>query len=111
MNRHQVTVAFYRRLLTDLAAAGTKLSRKLEDFHELTFAEFRAEVKRALKAEIPVKERAQWEELHAEASAEVKRLTGEIATAELEIDRLVYEAFELTPEEIALLEKSLEGQV
>jgi hypothetical protein len=68
-------------------------------------------VKKALKAEIPVKERAQWEAMHAEASAEVKRLTGDIAVAESEIDRLVYEAFELTQEEIALLEKSLEGQV
>ena len=81
------------------------------DFHELTFADFRAEAKRALKTEIPLKERADWEALHAEASAEVKRLTAEIGVAEREIDRLVYEAFDLTGEEIALLEKSLEGQV
>ena len=43
--------------------------------------------------------------------AEVKRLTGEIEAAEREIDKLVYEAFDLTPEEIELLENSLEGQV
>ncbi|MEX0955983.1 MAG: DNA methyltransferase [Rhizobiaceae bacterium] len=103
--------AFHHRLLTDLAAPDTKLSRKLESFHELDFNEFRAEVKRALKTEIPVKERAGWEALHAEASAEVKRLTAGIEEAEREIDRLVYEAFELSPEEIELLEKSLEGQV
>lgn len=102
---------FHHRLLTDLAAPGANLSRKLRDFHALTFNELRAEVKRALKAEIPVKERADWEKLHAQASAEVKRLTSEIETAEREIDRLVYEAFDLTGEEIALLEKSLEGQI
>ena len=45
-----------------------------------------------------MKERSQWEELHKEASAQVKRLTAEIGAAEREIDRLVQEAFELTPE-------------
>ncbi|QDZ03047.2 N-6 DNA methylase [Nitratireductor mangrovi] len=104
-------LAFTHRFLTDLAAPGSKLSRKLENFHELDFNEFRAEVKRALKAEIPVKERAGWEALHAEASAEVNRLTAGIEAAEREIDRLVYKAFDLTPDEIELLEKSLEGQV
>jgi hypothetical protein len=78
---------FRHRVLTDLAAHRTQLTRKLENFHELSFAEFRAEVKKALKAEIPLKERGAWEELHAEASAEVKRLTAEIAAAEREIDR------------------------
>lgn len=109
--RDDICGSFHNRLLTDLAAPGARLSRKLENFHELDFNEFRAEVKRALKAEIPLKERADWQALHAEASAEVKRLSAEIAAAEREIDRLVYEAFELTPEEIALLESSLEGQV
>ncbi len=101
----------HHRLLSDLAAPGTKLSRKLKDFHELDFAEFRAEVKRALKADLPVKERGQWEALFDEAKAEVLRLNAEIAAAEREIDRLVYAAFDLTPDEIDLLEKSLEGQV
>jgi type I restriction-modification system DNA methylase subunit len=103
--------SFHHRILTDLAVPGARLSRKLENFHELSFAEFRAEVKRTLRAEIPVKERAEWEALHAEASAEVNRLTAEIEAAEREIDRLVYDAFDLAPEEIALLERSLEGQV
>jgi hypothetical protein len=74
-SRLSVQDAFHHRLLTDLAAPGGKLSRKLENFHELDFSEFRAEMKRTLRAEIPVKERAAWEALHAEASDEVKRLT------------------------------------
>ncbi len=110
-SRRDVKTNLGRRLLSDLAAPGTKLSRKLKDFHELDFAEFRTEVKRALKVEIPVKERAQWEDLFNEAKAEVLRLTAEIKAAEGEIDKLVYDAFDLTPDEIELLEKSLEGQV
>ncbi len=101
--------AFLARL-PDLGGAGAKISRKLEHFWELDFAAFRDEVKRAFKAEIPVKERGQWEAFHAEASAEVKRLTAEIERAEREIDAIVYAAFELTAEEIALLEASIAGQ-
>ena len=110
-DRLHVSGIFQHRMLADLAAPGTRLSRKLENFHEMDFNEFRAEVKRALKAEIPLKERADWEALHTEASVEVNRLTAEFEAAEREIDRLVYEAFALTPGEIDLLETSLVGQV
>jgi hypothetical protein len=54
---------------------------------------------------------ANWENLFNTAKADVIRLSSEIAAAEREIDRLVYEAFALTADEIALLETSLEGQV
>lgn len=111
VRRLDVQNAFSHRLLTDLAVPEAKLSRKLKHFHDLNFSDLRVEIKRALKAEIPLKERAQWETLHAEAGVEVRRLTEEIRTAEREIDRLVYEAFALTAEEIMLLEKSLMGQV
>lgn len=106
--QREVVSRFRHRILTDLAAPETKLSRRLESFHELSFAEFRAEVKRALKVDIPVRERAEWERLHAETSAAVRRLASEIADAEREIDRLVYRAFDLTSEEIALLESALD---
>jgi hypothetical protein len=109
MQASAVQASFHTRLLTDLAAPGRKLSRKLENFHELDFKELQAEIKRALKGEIPVKERGQWQELHAEASGKIKALNAEIAQAEAEIDRLVYAAFDLTSDEIELLERSLEG--
>ncbi len=108
-NRNEVQQSFLARL-PDLGGSGAKISRRLENFHELDFAAFRDEVKRAFKAEIPVKERGQWEAFHAEASAEVKRLTAEIERAEREIDAIVYAAFELTGDEIALLEASIAGQ-
>ena len=87
-----------------------KISRKLENFHELDFAAFREEVKRVFKAEIPVKERGQWEAFHGDASAEVKRLTVEIEKAEREIDAIIYAAFELTGDEIALRRHRLRGR-
>jgi hypothetical protein len=87
-----------------------KLTRKLEHWWELDFGEFRAEVKRAFRTEIPVKERGDWEGYLAENAAAVRALTAEIEQAEREIDAIVYRLFDLTPEEIALLEASLAGQ-
>ena len=62
-------------------------------------------------AEIPLKARGEWEAYLAENGAQVRRLSAEIATAEREIDRIVYALFDLTPAEITLLEASLAGQV
>ena len=99
------------RLLEDLAPADrNKLSSKLQNFWTLDFAGFRAEVKRVFKTEIPVKDRDGWEKYLAEKSAEVIRLTAEIEAAEREIDEIVYKLFDLTADEIKLLEDSLEGQ-
>jgi hypothetical protein len=104
------TIASVRsRIAADLGE-GRTLSRKLEDWHALDFPAFRAEVKRALKADIPVKERAEWEGYLKEHAARVASLTASIEAAEREIDAIVYEAFGLTGEEIELLEASISGQ-
>jgi hypothetical protein len=93
-----------------LGTSVPRLSRKLENWHELTFSEFLAEVRRVFKVDVPLKQRREWEAYLAEKRAAVMRLTTEIEAAEREIDSLVYRLFDLTPEEIALFEASLEGQ-
>jgi TaqI-like C-terminal specificity domain len=101
--------ATLHRILKDLAPPEhQKPTNKLENFWTLDFATFRAEVAKAFKAEIPVKDRDGWEKYLAEKSAEVIKLTTEIEAAEREIDALVYKLFDLTPDEIKLLEDSLE---
>jgi len=74
------------------------------------FAAFRAEAKRAFRDDIPVRERGDWEAYLKENAGRVRALSDEIAAAEREIDRIVYRLFNLTSDEIALLEASLEGQ-
>ena len=98
------------QIVSDLAPTREKLTGKLQNFWTLDFAAFRTEVKKVFKAEIPVKDRDGWERYLAEKSAEVNRLTAEIEAAEREVDAIVYELFELTPDEIKLLENSLEGR-
>ncbi|UWQ94579.1 N-6 DNA methylase [Rhodobacteraceae bacterium M385] len=83
----------------------SKLNTKLKEWWTLPdFAAFRAEVKKAFKADIPLSERSDWEDWITRDRAEIARLTAEIAQAEAKIDGIVYDLFDLTPDEIALLE-------
>jgi hypothetical protein len=107
----EIQSAVRHRILADLAPPErAKLSRKLAEWWTLDFAAFRDEAKRAFRIEIPVKERADWEAYLGEKAEEVRALTAEIKKAEQEIDAIVYRLFDLSPDEIALLETSIAGQ-
>lgn len=73
-------------------------------FHRRRFAAFRAEVKKVFKADIPRAECSAWEDLITRDRAEIACLSTEITKAEAQIDSIVYGLFDLTPDEIALLE-------
>ena len=106
-----IRIDFHHRILSDLAPPERqKLTGKLENFWMLDFAAFRAELKKAFKAEIAVKDRDGWEKYLAEKSAEVIKLRADIEAAECATDAIVYKLFDLTPDEIKLLENSLDGQ-
>lgn len=97
------------RRIPDLAAnPDAKLTTKLKEWWNLpNFAAFQVEVKKALKAEIPLRDRNEWESWIAENRAQIHALTIEIARIEREIDARVYALFDLTTEEIALLEANI----
>jgi hypothetical protein len=100
-----------RRRILDLAPPDRrKLNGRLEAWHELDFPAFRAEIRKAFGIDIPLKERAEWESYLAENAAEVHALDARIDAAERDIDAIVYRLFDLTPDEITLLERSLGGQ-
>jgi hypothetical protein len=97
-----------RRRIRDLAPGTTRPSSgKLDDFWTLDFAGFRSEVKKSLGADIPVRQRDEWESFLAEASAQVNRLTAVIEAAERDIDAQVYALFDLTAAEIRLVEDAV----
>jgi TaqI-like C-terminal specificity domain len=108
MRRFEFQSAVRHRILDLAPSDRKKLSRKLEEWPDLDFVAFCAEVKRVFHAEIPVRKRAEWEEYLAESAAGVKRLTAEIKIAERKIDDIVYKLFDLTADEISLLEASVE---
>jgi hypothetical protein len=110
IKRLDIQSAVRRRILDLAPPHRRKLNGKLEAWQNLDFANFRSEIKKAFGADIPLKERGEWEVYLAENASEVHALTARIAAAEREIDAIVYGLFDLTPDEIALLEASLEGQ-
>ena len=87
-----------------------KHTNRLRKWWKLDFKSFRAEINKAFKADIPLKQRNEWENFLREEGEKVRRLTTEIEQAERKIDAIVYKLFDLTPDEIALLESSLAGQ-
>lgn len=104
---HQIT---FRRRIPDLCPPDRepKLNGKLHDWWQLAdFAAFRAAIKTQFKTDIPLKERAEWESYFNTEKSEVTRLTAGIERSEDGINAIVYRLFDLTPEEIALLEASL----
>jgi hypothetical protein len=95
------------RRIPDLCPPGRdpKLTTRLQEWWTLPdFAAFRAEVKKVFKADIPLAERSAWEDWITRDRTEIARLSAEITKAEAEIDQIVYGLFDLTPDEIALLE-------
>lgn len=95
------------RRIPDLCPPGRdpKLTTRLQEWWTLPdFAAFRAEVKKVFKADIPLAERSAWEDWITRDRAEIARLSAEIAKAEAQIDSIVYGLFDLTPDEITLLE-------
>ncbi|MEO6093562.1 MAG: hypothetical protein ABIT04_10215, partial [Novosphingobium sp.] len=71
------------------------------------FAAFHREVEKALNAKIPLQERNDWENWITTTRAEIHALTAEIARLEADINAKVYVLFDLTPDEVALLEANV----
>ena len=98
------------RQIPDLCPPGRdpKMTARLQEWWTLPdFAAFRAEVKKVFKSDIPLAERSDWEDWITRDREEIARLTAEIAQAEAQIDSIIYELFDLTPDEIAMLESAV----
>ena len=107
--RYALQTALTRRI-PDLCPPGRdpKLTTRLQEWWTLTdFAAFRTEVKKVFKTDIPLADRSEWEDWINRDRVEIARLTAEIAQAEAQIDSIVYELFDLTENEIALLESTM----
>jgi len=98
------------RRIPDLAIdpSRVKLTNKLKEWWNLPdFAAFQKEIKKTLKADIPLKERNEWEAWISETRAEIHALTAEIVGLEAEMNSEVYDLFDLTADEITLLEANI----
>ncbi len=104
--RYALHESVRHRIATDLGEGG-KLNTKLTEWWALADgAELRAEVKKAFRSDIPLSERDDWEKYLAAQQAKHESMTEEIVVLETRMNAIVYAAFDLTPEEIALIEEA-----
>jgi hypothetical protein len=77
---------------------------KLKKWHTLEFIDVIAELEKG-GAKLPPKKQGEWLELFKTEKEKIKTTQDEIDKTDKEIDQLVYALYELTPEEIAIVEK------
>lgn len=87
-----------------------KVSSKISKWHELTFSDFIKELEKFIKATngtpLSKKEEFEWMELFEENKKKALDLKSQIDQTGKEIDRMVYELYGLTDEEIQIVENS-----
>jgi type I restriction-modification system DNA methylase subunit len=80
-----------------------KMSNKLQKWYLLSYAEFIKELDKK-KAKLSLSEEAEWEDYFNEQKQKALSLKSEIDQNDREIDRMVYELYGLTKEEIGVVE-------
>jgi hypothetical protein len=87
-----------------------KFSRKLENWHELDFADFIKELNKAIKkaggTPLTKKDEFEWLELFEDNKKKAQELQTQITQTEKTIDTMVYDLYSLTQEEREIVENS-----
>lgn len=87
-----------------------KLSKKLENWHELDFADFIKELNKAIKkaggTPLTKKDEFEWLELFEDNKKKAQELQTQITQTEKQIDEMVYDLYGLTQEERDIVENS-----
>lgn len=92
---------FLKRVQDNLHPA--KISAALENFYTIEFADFVKELSKQ-KVKLSLKQQDEWEEYFADYKKDCQRLAEDIATTDNQINQLVYKLYDLTDEEIAVVE-------
>ncbi|WP_291967733.1 Eco57I restriction-modification methylase domain-containing protein [Maribacter sp.] len=96
---------FRKRILNTESFGIDKLSKKLNEFYDYDFKTFLAELKKK-KITLSLSQQDEWEEYFDEYNKEINELKSRINGIENEIDNLIYKHYELTEEEIKIVENA-----
>lgn len=84
-----------------------KVGRKLENWYELDFSKFFAEIEKYTKpVKLSLSQKSEWMQHFEVEKTKALALKAEIDRLDAEIDRMVYALYGLTPDEIAIVEGS-----
>ena len=101
---------FLNRVKDNLCLTGhvplTKISKKLEAFYDYDFKTFVVELKKQ-KVKLSLTHQVEWEEFFIAYKTEINQLQDEINATDKEIDEMVYKLYELTEDEIEIIEKNI----
>ena len=81
-----------------------KLSTKLQEWYLLDFSDFIKELKR-LKVKLSLSQESEWEEYFLEEKSKAVVIDSEIKNTDKEINSMVYKLYDLTDEEIKIIEE------
>jgi len=101
----ELTIKFQRSLERKFAL--TELPKKLQDWYLLSYAEFIKELEKK-KIKLSLSEEAEWETYFTSEAKKALELKAQITQTDKEIDQLVYALYELTEDEIQIVEESAE---
>lgn len=83
-----------------------KLTKKLQEWHLLSFADFVKELKKK-KVKLTLQQEAEWEDYFLAEQQKALDLKAKIDQTDREIDAMVYELYGLSEDEIGIIEKSI----
>ena len=85
-----------------------KINKKLTNWNELEFEEFKKELAKCKVKfkDLNLKERKEWKDYFTEQKQEADRIKSVIDNTDKEIDKMVYELYGLTQEEIEIIENA-----
>jgi len=83
--------------------AELKITKKLENWHELNFVDFRKELRKQ-KVKLSLSDESEWMDFFEQQVKSYSELTNSIKLLEKEIDQMVYELCGLSEEEIKIVE-------
>jgi hypothetical protein len=95
---------FINRITSNLEIA--KISKKLDTFYNFDFKSFVAELKKQ-KVKLSLVQQDEWEEYFMAYQTEINQLQAQIDKTDNEIDKMVYKLYELTEEEIGIVERNI----
>ena len=85
--------------------APSHLSKRLQDWYLLSYAEFIKELEKQ-KVKLSLSQKAEWEDYFTVESAKVNAIKNQINSTDKAIDAMVYELYGLSSEEIEIVENS-----
>ena len=99
----ELSAKFQRNLQREFSLE--TLSKKLQNWYELSFADFLKELAKA-KLNLTLSQKAEWEDYFLAEQQKAISIKSQIDQTDKEIDQMVYELYGLTEEEIKIVENS-----